>query len=101
MGRTEANLSDELPDEASIGPILESLQRRLVVGDPPDFYVLPSMPQEPVKGPQWRVFAMPDQDSIAPLNYLPQTVLNNGSVDGAFSLAFFCPKCVCSFLVDF
>ncbi len=100
MGRTEANLSDELPDEISIGPILESLQRRLVVGDPPDFYVLPSMPQEFVKGPQWLVFGMPDQDSTAPLNYLPQTALNSASVDGALSLAFF-PKKFRSFLVDF
>jgi hypothetical protein len=100
MGRTEANLSDELPDETSIGPILESLQRRLVVGDPPDFYVLPSMPQEPIDGPQWLAFVVPDQDSSASLNSLPQTSLNSASVDGALSLALF-PEFVRSFLVDF
>ena len=100
MGRTEANLSDELPNETSIGPILESLQRRLVVGDPPGFYFLPSMPQKPVKGPQWLAFVIPEQDSSAPSNSLAQAPLNSASFDGAFLLAFF-HVVVVAFVVDF
>jgi hypothetical protein len=90
MGRTEANLSDELPDEASIGPILESLQRRLVVGDPPDFYFLPSMPVKPVEGPQWLAFTIPEQESsaredgdVAALNSCSGTPLDCAASGGA------------------
>ncbi len=102
MGRTEANLSDELPDEASIGPILESLQRRLVVGDPPGFYYLPSMPVKPVEGPQWVAFTIPDQESsacehgdVAALNLCSGTP-SKSAVSGGALLR---PLCLICFLI--